>query len=93
MKNYHGIIEQQHFIDQTQTVLQNELHVEQKKRHQSNSCNLDLMISCGRILWNAIVVCEMSNNSWQTGNLKMNEDLGNPSRTCFVRGGNIGSDC
>ena len=24
--------------------------------------------------------------SWQTGNLKMNEDLENPSRTCFVRG-------
>ena len=28
----------------------------------------------------------MSKTSWQTGNLKMNEDSGNPSRTCFVRG-------
>ena len=43
------------------------------------------MISGGRILWNAIAVCEMTETSWQTGNLKMNEDLWNPSRTCFVR--------
>ena len=26
----------------------------------------------------------MTKTSWQTGNLKMNEDLGNPSSTCFV---------
>ena len=34
--------------------------------------------------------------SWHTGNLKMNEDLKNPSRTCFVRGENLErrySDC
>ena len=28
----------------------------------------------------------MTKTSWQTGNLKINEELGNPSRTCFVRG-------
>ena len=28
----------------------------------------------------------MSKTSWQTGNLKMNEDLKYPSRACFVRG-------
>ena len=34
------------------------------------------MISGGRILWNAIAVCEMTKTYWQTGNIKMNEDLG-----------------
>ena len=43
------------------------------------------MKSGGQIQWNAIAICEMS----KTGNLKMNEDLGNPSRTCFVRGVNL----
>ena len=33
VKNYDAIIEQLHFIDQRQVELQNELHVEQKKRH------------------------------------------------------------
>ena len=83
VKNYHGIIEQLHFIDQRQAEMQNEL-------------NLDRMISGGRILWNAVAICEMTKTSWQNGNLKMNEDLKNPSRTCFVRGENLGrrySDC
>ena len=31
VKNYHGIIEQQHFFNQTQAELHNELHVEKKK--------------------------------------------------------------
>ena len=35
------------------------------------------MKSGGQIPWNAIAICEMSKISWQTGNLKMNEDLGN----------------
>ena len=35
------------------------------------------MRSGGLILWNAIAICEMTRTSWQTGNLKMNEDLGN----------------
>ena len=61
-----------------------ELYVEQKKRHHPYYCNLDRMIS-GRIQWNAITICEMTKTSWQTGNLRMNEDLGNHSRTCFVR--------
>ena len=90
MKNYHGIIEQSHFIDQKQAELQKELYVEQTKRHQPYYCNLDRVISGGWILWNAIAVCEMTKTSWQTGNLKMNEDLGKPSRTCFVRGENFG---
>ena len=41
VKNYHGIMEQLHFIDQRQAELQNELYVEQKKRHQPYFCNLD----------------------------------------------------
>ena len=89
VKNYHGIIEQLHFIDQKQAELQKELYVEQKNRHQPHYCNLDRMIS-GRIQWNAITICKMTKTSWQTGNLRMNEDLGNPSRTCFVRGVNFG---
>ena len=96
VKNYHGIIEQPHFIDQKQAELQNELYVEWKKWHQPYYCNLDRLISGGWILWHATVVCEMTKTSWQTGNLKMNEDLENPSRTCFVRGWNLGrsySDC
>ena len=90
MKNHHGIIEQLHFINHRQAGLQNELYVEQKKRHQPYYYNLDRMISGGWILWNAVAVCEMTKTSWQTGNLKMNEFLGNLSRTCFVRGGNFG---
>ena len=48
------------------------------------------MISGGWIPWNAVAICGMTKTSWQTGNLKMNEDLGNPFRTCFVRGVNLG---
>ena len=54
------------------------------------------MVSGGRILWNDVAIWKMTKTSWQTGNLKMNEDLGNLSRTCFVRGRNLGrrySDC
>ena len=38
------------------------------------------MISGGRILWNAIIICEMFTTSWQTGKLHMNEDLENLSK-------------
>ena len=34
----------------------------------------------GLILPNAFAICEMSQTSWQTGNLKMNEDLENHSK-------------
>ena len=54
------------------------------------------MISGSWILWNAIAVSEMTKTSWQTGNLKKNEDLVNPSGTCLDRGENLGrrySDC
>ena len=64
-----------------------------KKRNQQYYHNLDRMISGDRILWNAVAIWEMTKTSWQTGNLKMNEDLGSPSRTCFVRGGNLGRRC
>ena len=47
------------------------------------------MISGSRILWNAVAICEMTKTSWQTGKLKMNKDLGNPSGTCYVRGENL----
>ena len=50
VNNYHGIIVQLHFIDQRQAELQNELYVEQKKRHQPYDCNLDRMVSGRRIL-------------------------------------------
>ena len=39
------------------------------------------MTSGGQILWNAVAICEMSKTSWQTGNLRMNEDLGIIQRT------------
>ena len=89
-KNNHGIIEQLHFINQRQAELQNELYVEWKKGHKPYYCNLDRMISGSRILWDCVAICEMTKTSWQTGSLKMNEDLGNPSRTCFVRVGILG---
>ena len=38
------------------------------------------MVSGGRILWNAIAICEMSEGSWQTETLRMNEDLVNLSK-------------
>ena len=75
VKNYHGTSEQLHFIYQTQAELQTKLYVEQKKRHRPFYCNLDQMISGGRILRNAVAICEMTKPSWQTENLKMNEDL------------------
>ena len=36
--------------------------------------------SGGQILWNAIAICEASKVSWQTGKLRMNEDLVNHSK-------------
>ena len=41
------------------------------------------MISGGLILWNAVAICEMSQTSWQTGKLRMNEDLVNHSKDLF----------
>ena len=38
------------------------------------------MKSGGQIPWNGITICRMSKTSWQTGNLKMNEDLVNHSK-------------
>ena len=38
------------------------------------------MKSGGKIPWNGITICRMSKTSWQTGNLKMNEDLVNHSK-------------
>ena len=38
------------------------------------------MKSGGQILRNFVAFCEMSKISWQTGNLKMNEDLENHSK-------------
>ena len=76
--------------------MQNKLHVEQKKRHQPCYCNLDRMISGGGFHGMLFAVGEMTKTSWQTGNLKMNEDLVNLSRTCFFRVVNLGrrhSDC
>ena len=67
-----------HFlIDQKQTELQNELYVEQNKVHQLYYCKPDWMMSGDQILRNAIAICEMSKISWQTGKLRLNEDLGN----------------
>ena len=43
VKNYHGIIEPLHLIDQKQTELQNELYDEKKKEHQPYYCSLDRM--------------------------------------------------
>ena len=80
VKNYHGFIERLHLIAQRQTELQNEQNDEQKREHQLYYCNPDWMISGARILWNAVAICDMSKTSWQTGKLRMNEDLGNPSK-------------
>ena len=54
-------------------------HDEWKREHQPYYWNPDWMISGGRILWNAIAICDMSRTSWQTGKLRMDEDLGNHS--------------
>ena len=86
VKSYDGVIELLHLINQRQTKLQDELHVKKKNRHQRYYCNLDWITSGGQILWNAITICRMAKTSWQTGNLKMNGDLENPSGTCFARG-------
>ena len=51
VKNNHGIIERPLLVAQKQAESQNELHVEQKKRHQPSYWNLDRMISGSRILW------------------------------------------
>ena len=49
MKNYHGIIEQQHFINQTQAESQNEMYVEQKKRHRIDRGEFGKDCGFGRI--------------------------------------------
>ena len=41
------------------------------------------MKSDGWIPWNAIAICEMFKTSWQTGNMKINEDLGNHLKDQF----------
>ena len=38
------------------------------------------MKSGGRIPWNFVAICETSKTSWQTGKLRMNEDLENLSK-------------
>ena len=44
------------------------------------------MKSGGQIPWNAIAICSMSQTSWQTGNLNVNEDFGNHSKDqlCYL---------
>ena len=95
--NYHGIIEQLHFIDQRQAELLDWAVLRAKEEHQPYYCHLDRMISGGRILWNAITICKMAKTSWQTWNLNMNEIWWIIQRTCFIRGWeNLGrrySDC
>ena len=68
VKNYHGIIEQLHLIDQRQAELHDELHVEQKKGHQPYYCNWDWMKNGNKIPRNAVAIFEMTKTSWQTGN-------------------------
>ena len=52
------------------------------------------MISGDRIQWNAVAVGEVTKTSWQTGNAKMKEELGNPflGHACFVRVRNFWED-
>ena len=64
MKNYHGIIEHLLLIAQKQTELQNELHDQWKKGHQSDARNLHWTKSEGQILWTTIVICEMFKTPW-----------------------------
>ena len=90
VKNYHGIIEQLHFIAQRQAKLQNEFLARIKEEIsavilQSGSDDKWWLHSM-----NAFSIYEMTKTSWQTGNLKMNGNLENPSRTCFVRGWEFG---
>ena len=68
--------ERLHLVAQKQTELQNGQYDEYKRVHQLYYCNPYWMSSCDQILWNALAVCEMSKTSWQTGKLRMNEDLG-----------------
>ena len=51
-----------------------------EKEHQLFCCNPDWMISGGQI-----ATCGMSKTSWQTGKLRMNEDLGNHLKDQFFR--------
>ena len=51
-----------------------------RAKEQPYYCSLYGMTSGGRILWKAVAVCELSKTSCQTGNLKMNEGLGNDSK-------------
>ena len=65
---------------QKHTELQNELYDEWKREHQLYCCSPNWVMSGGRILWNAIAICETSEISWQRGKLRMNEDLENLSK-------------
>ena len=56
------------------------LYVEWKEGNICCIMAIQIGLSGGQIPWNAIAICETSMTSWQTGNLKMNEDLGNHSK-------------
>ena len=53
------------------------IYTTSKRGKQPHYCNRDWMTSGCQILWNAVAICEISKTSWQTGKLRMNEDLGN----------------
>ena len=87
-KNFHGIIEQLHFLSaETSGIAERAVRRAREETSAVLKQSESDEKSDSRILWNAIAVWEMTKTSWQTGNLKMNKDLENPSWTGFVRGG------
>ena len=73
---YHGIAELQHLIDSRQMALLREPFDESKKVLQQYCYNQDWMKDFGLILWYAVAFCQMSKTFWQTGQLRMKDDLG-----------------
>ena len=80
VKTHHGIFELQHLIDPRRMASRTEPSDESRKVRQQCCYSRDLMESGGQILWNAIVICEMSKTLWQMGKHRTKDDVENHSQ-------------
>ena len=80
VKNYHGITALQHLIDPRRTASLIEPSDEWSRAHQQYCYSQDKMKGGGQILWNAVVLFEMSTTSWKMGKRHMKDDLERQSK-------------
>ena len=76
----HGITARQHLIDPRRRASLKEASDAQRKVRQQYCKSQDWMKGGGQILWNAIVICEMSKTSWQRRTHRTKDDLVNHTK-------------